>query len=215
MPKQKYYAVYSGANTGVFDTWAECSANVTGVKGAKFCSFPTREEAEKFVQEGKVQKPELKSEKDTLYFYTDGSCVGNDGTTPAGWGYCCVMNENLLFESCGRVILEENEQNFLGAEVSTNNTGELSAIGHAFRVILQLDFKPEIVIRADSVYAINCLEGNYKVNKNEKLIKTIVDLKKRIEFNGKKIKLEHVKAHIGHEFNERADKLANKGRLTV
>ena len=44
--KQKFYVVWQGKQTGVFTSWAECEAQVKGVEGAKYKSFPTRAEAE-------------------------------------------------------------------------------------------------------------------------------------------------------------------------
>lgn len=49
----KYYAVAKGRKTGIFTTWDECKAQVIGFSGAKFKSFQTREEAEKFIGNGK------------------------------------------------------------------------------------------------------------------------------------------------------------------
>jgi ribonuclease HI len=213
MPKTKFYAVHSGVNTGVFDSWNECKKNVIGIKTAKYKSFTKREDAENFYKTGISVPPKLESCENTLYFYTDGSCVGNDGTNPSGWGYCCVMNDKLLFDKCGRVKVNTEDKDFMGAKITTNNTGELSAIGQVFKIILELDIKPEnIVIRTDSVYSINCIEENYKINKNVELINYIIELKKRAEFNGRKIKLEYIPAHRGYKWNHKADFLANYGR---
>ncbi|KAK3369639.1 hypothetical protein B0T24DRAFT_681637 [Lasiosphaeria ovina] len=48
---QKYYAVAVGREVGVFDTWEETRALVTGFKDNFHKSFPTREAAEAFVRE--------------------------------------------------------------------------------------------------------------------------------------------------------------------
>ena len=47
---KKYYAVRAGRKTGIFETWDECRAQTTGFKGASFKSFPTRAEAEAYMQ---------------------------------------------------------------------------------------------------------------------------------------------------------------------
>ena len=44
--QQKFYVVWQGKQTGVFTSWADCEAQVKGVEGAKYKSFPTRAEAE-------------------------------------------------------------------------------------------------------------------------------------------------------------------------
>lgn len=47
MSKQpKYYVVWVGLSPGVYADWESCRAQVTGVPGARYKSFPTREEAE-------------------------------------------------------------------------------------------------------------------------------------------------------------------------
>ena len=53
--KQKYYVVWQGHETGIFDTWAECKALVEGYPGPVYKSFASREEAETAYAEG----PEL------------------------------------------------------------------------------------------------------------------------------------------------------------
>ena len=54
MSKKKYYAVRVGKTPGIYFTWADCSAQVTGFKGAKFKSFETIEEAQAFINNEKV-----------------------------------------------------------------------------------------------------------------------------------------------------------------
>ena len=41
----KYYVVWAGHDTGVFDSWEECKLQVEGFNGARYKSFPTREQA--------------------------------------------------------------------------------------------------------------------------------------------------------------------------
>lgn len=43
--KTYYYAVRSGRNPGVFNTWEECQASTKGYQGAQFKKFATQEEA--------------------------------------------------------------------------------------------------------------------------------------------------------------------------
>lgn len=49
-PKKKFYAVAVGVTPGVYETWAECEAQTKGFTGCRFKAFPTREEAERFIQ---------------------------------------------------------------------------------------------------------------------------------------------------------------------
>lgn len=43
--KRKFYVVWEGRATGVFDSWEECQLQVTGYPGAKYKSFNSQEEA--------------------------------------------------------------------------------------------------------------------------------------------------------------------------
>ncbi|ORC84866.1 putative ribonuclease H1 [Trypanosoma theileri] len=51
--KQKYYAVAVGRTVGIFNTWGECEAQVSGFPHARFKSFSTEEDAQKFMDENK------------------------------------------------------------------------------------------------------------------------------------------------------------------
>ena len=41
--KQKYYTVWKGHRTGVFETWDDCKSQITNFEGAQYKSFPTFE----------------------------------------------------------------------------------------------------------------------------------------------------------------------------
>ena len=42
-PKKKYYTVWKGHHTGVFETWNDCKAQIANFEGAQYKSFPTFE----------------------------------------------------------------------------------------------------------------------------------------------------------------------------
>lgn len=97
MPKAKaskpdFYAVSAGRQPGVYSTWAEAEAQVSGYKGAVHAKCSSRAEAESFVASGRRSgaaplptKPKWRSEavdddpaptsaKPGRRVYTDGSC---------------------------------------------------------------------------------------------------------------------------------------------
>lgn len=93
MSKQKYYVVWHGRKSGVFDTWKSCEAHVKGFPGAKYKSFATKQQAEEayskqssdFVGRDK-KKPELIDEQKRLYgtpiqqsISVDGACNSRTG----------------------------------------------------------------------------------------------------------------------------------------
>jgi ribonuclease HI len=49
MAKKNYYAVRQGVKPGIYNTWAECQAQVKGFSGAAFKSFSTQVEAEHYL----------------------------------------------------------------------------------------------------------------------------------------------------------------------
>ncbi|WP_343347498.1 ribonuclease H family protein [Terrisporobacter petrolearius] len=69
MSKKKYYAVKVGKTPGIYFNWADCSAQVTGYKGAKYKSFPTIEEAMDFIGDTStavINKEETVKEKSSI-----------------------------------------------------------------------------------------------------------------------------------------------------
>ena len=92
--KQKYYTVWKGRQTGVFDNWKEAEEQVKGFETAQYKSFESLKEAEDAFKGNywqSVQKPQsLKVSKQTkssalVGKYTnesiavDAACAGNPG----------------------------------------------------------------------------------------------------------------------------------------
>jgi ribonuclease HI len=136
--------------------------------------------------------------------YTDGSYLGC--IQRAGWAYVVIKCKL----SCNLVI-KHKSGSVEGTQ--TNNRGELMAILRALQDVNTFDY----TIYTDSQYSKNCVTKwyiNWEKNgwrtttgtsvKNADLIAPIVQLLK-IRPN---IRIEHIKAHSGHKFNEMADRLA-------
>ncbi len=51
MAKRKFYVVWKGRRTGIFDTWEACRAQVEGFPGAQYKAFPSRAAAEAAFQQ--------------------------------------------------------------------------------------------------------------------------------------------------------------------
>ncbi len=43
----KYYTVWNGVKPGIYDNWTDCQLQVKNFEGARYKSFPTKEDAEK------------------------------------------------------------------------------------------------------------------------------------------------------------------------
>jgi ribonuclease HI len=138
---------------------------------------------------------------DVVEIYTDGACRGNPG--PGGWG----------------VILryKGKEKELYGGEAeTTNNRMELTA---AIMGLESLKRKCKVHLTTDSQYVrlgitewINNWKKKGWKNASRQPVKN-ADLWQRLD----RIAAEHevewhwIKGHSGHEENERADALANRG----
>jgi len=158
-----------------------------------------------------------------FYIYVDGSCIGNqnvDHNTPAGWGVVIVVDSNdlgrgngeIFHEFHGKVITDSNDEKFIGAEVGSNNTAELTAFAEALRWCLTQGGEEDIIIKTDSQYAGNQATGKWKAKANKVLVKKVQNLWKEVS-GLRNLSWEHVKAHSGHRWNERADHLAIRAAL--
>ena len=92
--KQKYYVVWFGNPTGIFDSWAKCKSAIAGVKGAQYKSFETLKEAKEaynkeykdYAGKGKPKKKTLTEaekaeygEPDLYSIAVDAASSGNPG----------------------------------------------------------------------------------------------------------------------------------------
>lgn len=155
--------------------------------------------------------------------YTDGSAHGHldgDGatkSTPAGWGFVVIQGPTGLNHDngeeyhldYGRVITDAGHPLYIGAEIGSNNTAELSAIYHALEWIKSSNAK-SVAIYSDSNYALNMVFGNWTPNTNKKLIDTISKFAKEVQRNVS-VSNAHIRAHSGFKWNEVADRLADRG----
>lgn len=186
---EKYYAVKRGLKTGIFRTWAECRANVTGYSGAIYKSFGSMQEALAFLDE----KP---AEGKGLKIYVDGS-------------YHAATNEF----SYGMVVLngEEEEQysrKFQDAELASmrNVAGEIKGAEAAMQYALDKGIK-EISIYHDYEGIARWCLGEWKTNKEgTKAYKNFYDQA------CEKVKIHFVKVagHSNDKYNDMADMLAKE-----
>ena len=153
-----------------------------------------------------------------ISIYVDGSCEENKNVTsqtPAGWGFCVVIGDTglgkgqgeITIEKNGRVITKKDSKEFIGAAVGSNNTAELCALAHALKWLLIEGSDTPAVIRGDSQYALNIGSGIWKAKANKDLALHVQRLWSEVS-SFRDVTHEHVKAHRGHRWNERADHLA-------
>ena len=94
---KKYYAIAKGKSgiPKIVETWTECQKEVIGCKGAKYKSFTSKEEAEKFISihENGGSFEEVKGNEevkdDLIYIYVDGSfMVSKENYSYGSMCYC-------------------------------------------------------------------------------------------------------------------------------
>lgn len=147
---RKYYVIWQGHRTGVFDSWSECENNIKGYPAARYKSFESKEAAEAafkadsadYIQKGGAAAPKKKSTgpvgKAILdSISVDAACSGNPGD----------------MEYRGVKTASQEEIFRVGPLAEgTNNIGEFLAIVHALAYLKQLG-KDQVPIYSDSVNA--------------------------------------------------------------
>jgi ribonuclease HI len=133
--------------------------------------------------------------------YSDGACQGNPG--PGGWGAILISGGH-------------RKDIWGGETLTTNNRMELMAAIQALEVLK----KPcEVELHTDSKYVLQGITewlrgwkargwktADKKPVKNEDLWRRLDEARLRHD-----VKWKWVKGHAGHELNEHADALANRG----
>lgn len=130
MAKQKFYVVWKGHKTGVFDSWEECKQQTHGFPNAVFKSFQTRELAEKaFNSDSKefvgidIFESTLSKEELTLIGDPIEESISVDGACNVVTG---IVEYQGVDTKTKRVLFKKGP-----FEGGTNNIGEFLAIVHA------------------------------------------------------------------------------------
>lgn len=150
MANFKYYVVWEGHAPGIYDSWEECKRQISGFQGAKYKSFPTKEQATQAFRENYNEhigilnavanavngdaKMRITYNPESLA--VDAACSGNPG--PMEYRGVYVRTGEEVFRvgplACG-----------------TNNIGEFLAIVHGLSLLKQKNIK--LPIYTDSVNA--------------------------------------------------------------
>lgn len=156
MAKNKFYVVWEGLETGVFDSWKKCQLVTKGYPSAKFKGFQTLDTAKeafsksyfdyvgKKIFESDLSKEQLlkigKPIKNSIS--VDAACSGNPGK----------------MEYRG-VNTETKEQLFIKGpfEEGTNNIGEFLALVHGIALLKKKNVN--VPIYSDSKIAISWIRG--------------------------------------------------------
>ena len=130
MAKKKYYVVWDGRETGVFDSWQSCKEQIDAYAGAVYKSFGSEEEAnEAFYDDSKNHvgnnkiKPQLTAEQKRKYGEPIQESISVDGASSSRGG---------MSEYRGVITHSAQEIFRMGPfPQGTNNLMEFLAIVHA------------------------------------------------------------------------------------
>lgn len=133
--------------------------------------------------------------KKTVHIYCDGSSLGNPG-----WGgYCAILRYQEK-----ETILRGNEENV------TNNRMELMGLVKAIErlkepVLLEVYTDSKYVSDGLNLYLDSWVKKNFSKIKNPELWRMLAHYSKIHS-----IKVNWVKGHAGHPYNERCDRIAKE-----
>ena len=112
----------------------------------------------------------------------------------------------------GPTVLLRTAPGYCGAQRYSNNNAELEAIGRAAQhLAAHAPAGSVAVIHTDSEYARRAVLAATHPKKNTVLVKWARNQLRRARQKGRRLHLEHVRAHQGVEGNERADAEAKRG----
>ena len=181
--KNKYYVVWKGRLTGIFDSWEECRKQTEGFEGAQYKGYPTLELAEaahkqnywQAVKLGAGSKGQGVGSMEQIVvpsLSVDAACSGNPG----------LMEYRGVDTATGREIFH------LGPfEHATNNIGEFLALVHGLALLKQ--YNKTMPIYSDSVNAIawvkakKCRTKLARTEKNVEVFNLIARAERWLEDN--------------------------------
>lgn len=197
MAKKKYYAVRKGLRTGIFESWQECQAVVSGYGNAEYKSFSSREEAQDYLggTDAAASEEDFGQEPGKVIAYVDGSY--DDKLKKYSFG--CI----LLLPS-GDIVKESGNGDNPESLAIRNVAGEMLGAMYAVKWAMVNGYT-EIELRYDYEGIEKWVQGIWKA-KNElaqKYAAAMNDWKRSICISFLKIA-----AHSNNRYNDMADELA-------
>ncbi len=126
----KYYVVWKGRKSGIYTSWEQCSAQVSGYPGAQYKAFDSRQEAERAFRRAYEQVEGKPASRDRWLFSpappvaesyaVDAACSGSPGD----------LEYQGVHTRTGKELFHRGPY-----ENGTNNIGEFLAIVEALRLL--------------------------------------------------------------------------------
>lgn len=200
----KIYAIKEGYNSLTkervqnitVNSWSECLKFVKGVKGAKYKSFKTKEEALDYFNEStSLKKSDDSYPKDCLHIYVDGSY--NVSSNRYSYGMVAVLNDTIMYIE-GKDFESESENSI------RQIAGELKAAVQGVKYALDNNQK-KVVIFHDYMGICNHATGEW--DRKEQSSKNYYDKMQSYMKQGIEIIFVKVDSHTGDFYNELADEI--------
>lgn len=220
MAKKKFYAVKVGKIPGIYGTWSETEEQVKGFLGAVYKSFSTEEDAIRYIscedikeiksvsdETSSINKKieqEIKNLRDReVIAFVDGShSLDADGKEKYSFGVLLLTNESE--DSLYKAFIDKTYMD------SRNIAGEIEGVKQAILWAIESN-KQRIKIFYDyeGIEKWATKEWKAKVKVSQEYSKFFDEKSKLIN-----VEFEHVKAHSGVVYNEKADELAKRALLS-
>ncbi len=179
--KKKYYTVWKGHKTGVFETWNACKSQIKDFQGAQYKSFPTLDAAKKalkdnyfnYIGKSKTFKSELSALQLKKIGFPNYNSIAVDAASSGNPG---------IMEYRG-VDTKTKKQLFIQGpfEQGTNNIGEFLALVHGLSFLKK--HNSNRILYTDSKTAISWVKKkkcNSKLERSKKN-ESLFDLVDRAE----------------------------------
>ena len=157
--KQKYYVVWQGNAPGIYDSWADCQKQVTGVAGAQYKSFDSLSAAQSAFNRPYAEVKGTRTTKESMVGIDEmGMTVVRQGDVPGpvldslAVDAACSGNPGVM-EYQGVYVANRQQVFHFKTALGTNNIGEFLAIVHGLAYLKKHGLNQ--IIYSDSVNAIN------------------------------------------------------------
>ena len=220
MANKKFYVVKVGKKPGIYSTWNETEEQIKGFSGAVYRSFSTEEEAIRYMSCEEIKESENVSNETSVINKKIEQEIKNlqDGEVIAfvDGSYSSDEDEKGKYSFGVLLITNESEDSLYKAFVDKNNmksrniAGEIEGVKQA--ILWAIDSNKQ---RIKIFYDYEGIE-KWTTKEWESRVKVSQEYSKFFDEKSKliNIEFEHVKAHSGIVYNEKADELAKRALLS-
>jgi len=142
MKNKKYYVVWKGRKTGIFNSWEACKTSIHGFQGAQYKSFTSYIEAKEAFEQTPLFTKNTSSTTRTTFIpeslSVDAACSGNPG----------IMEYRGVYVKTGEEVFKKGPY-----MQGTNNIGEFLALVHGLALLKKMG--SDVPLYSDSVTAIS------------------------------------------------------------